>query len=104
MAEKFDFYLVKPGPRPKFVSVARRLWGADDFDSDGNSRNAEDNQWTELTLIRRPDYIERIDIYPISEKPLVLMISSSSSTLAQQAALFLAETTNGTIYSEWPYA
>ena len=103
MANKFSLYLVEPGPRPAFTSLAHHLWAERDFDSDGNSRHINDSEWTELTLTLRPGHIERVDIDPLSESPLVLVISSSSNELAQRTALFLAERTHGTICSEWPH-
>lgn len=46
-----------------------------DFDSDGDSRSAQDGDWTELTL-ERPGYPEeRVDIDPVSTDPLVLKVA-----------------------------
>ncbi len=102
MEEKFSLYLIEPGSRPPFSAVAHYLWGKEDFDSDGNSRHPNDDQWTELTVIRRPTNSERLDIDPVSENPLVLKISSTSSSLARKGAQFLVANSGGTICAEWP--
>ena len=93
-------YLVRPGPRPPFVLVAHHLWGDADIDSDGNSSTPDDTECTELTLIRRPDNDERVDIDLASESPLVLKIHSESLTLAKRTADFLAQHTGGTVSTE----
>lgn len=42
------------------------LWGEDvDYDSDGNSAYLDDPNWRELTLTRRPNGNECVDIDPI---------------------------------------
>ena len=103
MEERFTLYLVEPGLRPPFPSVAHYLWGNVDFDSDGNSSHANDNQWTELTVIRRSIDRERLDIDPVSENPLVLVISSTSAGLVHEAAQFLQINSGGVICTEWPH-
>jgi len=102
MEEEFSLYLIAPGSRPPFPAVARYLWGKDDFDSDGNSRHPNDDQWTELTIICRSTNSERLDIDPVSENPLVLKISSTSSSLVQKIAQLLVASSGGTICTEWP--
>jgi hypothetical protein len=95
MTELFEFLIEVPGPRPPFGVLAEHLWGRGvDFDSDGDSVNAEDPNWTELTITRRPD-IERVDIELVSQMPLVLKVASESRELALRAATFLAATTMG---------
>jgi len=86
-----------PGPRPPFAEVAHHLWGGADFDSDGNSETPADVTWTELTLVRRPLYDERVDIDPVSVDPLVLRITSETPGLARRVAEFLARSCGGTL-------
>ena len=96
-------FLVNPGPRPPFASVAKHLWGSGvDFDSDGNSSTLGDTSWTELTIQRRPNYDERVDIDPISEDPLVLKLVSSSAGLVERTADYLARHCSATIVHQWP--
>jgi len=101
MEEEFSLYLIEPGSRPPFPAIARYLWGKQDFDSDGNSRHSNDDQWTELTIICRSTNNERLDIDPVSENPLVLKISSTSSLLVPKVAQFLVANSGGTICTEW---
>ena|SRR2546430_165695 len=88
--------LSNPGRRPPFEEVARHLWGDADFDSDGNA-DTHYSTWTELTVTRRPDYDERVDIDPVSDDPLVLKIHSSTPGLARRAAEFLAHSCGGVL-------
>lgn len=103
MEEKFSLYLVELGPRPPFSSIANYLWGEMDFDSDGNSNHANDSQWTELTIERRSTDSERLDIDPVSESPLVFIISSTSAEIVRKVAQFLVANSGGVIHTEWPY-
>jgi hypothetical protein len=97
---RFLFRVESPGPRPPFALVAEHLWGSlVDFDSDGNSRSADDRGWTELTVIRRDRDEERVDIDPISDDPLVLRVASDSQELARKAAVYLAKATGGRLAS-----
>ncbi len=91
---KEEVWLISnPGRRPPFGDIARYLWGNVDFDSDGN---ADINpNWTELTLTRRPDYDERVDIDPISEEPLVLKVYSTTPDLARRTAEYLVQICGG---------
>lgn len=95
MKTEETWLLSNPGMRPAFWEVARHLWGDADFDSDGNADTHPN--WTELTVTRRPDYDERVDIDPISEDPLVLKISSSTPGLARKAAEYLARSCGGVL-------
>ncbi len=80
------------GPRPPFSLVANELWGPHiDFDSDGNSASATDPSWTELTVTRRPEYDERVDIDPIDGQPSMLVIQSDSKGLAEKVRDFLVQ-------------
>lgn len=67
------------------------------IDSDGNSRSVADEQWTELTLILRADRLQRLDIDPLTEVPLVLAIHSSQAGLGRKAAEFLQAHCGGTL-------
>ena len=95
-----EWFLTGPGPRPPFSEVAYELWGRVDFDSDGNSETPGDPNWTELTVIRRPSYDQRVDIDPVLEAPLVLKISSGTPGLARRAAEFLVRSCGGTLTRE----
>jgi len=88
--------LSNPGTRPPIEEVAHHLWGDANFDSDGNADTHYSN-WTELTVIRRPDYDERVDIDPVSDNPLVLKICSSTPGPARRAAEFLAHSCGGVL-------
>src|SRR5688572_21284889 len=97
----FEFRIHNPGPRPPFAHVAEHLSGTGvDFDSDGDSRTSDDPNWTELTVIRRGEGSERIDIDPVSDSPLVLKVVSESRDLAVSAANFLARATGGALTPE----
>lgn len=98
------FFVVNPGPRPPFAFMAEALWGAVDFDSDGDSRYSSDTAWTELTIQRRPHSDERVDIDPVSVSPLVLRVSATSPDLAERAARLLAGHGGAVVVSEWPGA
>lgn len=90
--------LQQPGPRPAFYRVAEYLWGAGcNVDSDGDSRTADDEQWTELTLILRNCSQQRLDIEPLSLAPLVLLIRASQADLGQKAAQFIQSVAGGTL-------
>ncbi|MBS7561901.1 hypothetical protein DMX09_16080 [Pseudomonas protegens] len=87
-----------PGPRPAFYRVAEHLWGAGcNVDSDGDSRTADDEQWTELTLILRDSSQQRLDIDPLSLAPLVLLIRASQAGLGERAAHFIQSVAGGTL-------
>jgi hypothetical protein len=99
---KVTYYVVSSGPRPPFAEVAKELWGSADFDSDGNSSGPSDTKWTELTVILRPTYAQRVDIDPVSDDPLVLKVESASAELAERAARFIALCSEGTLTTQWP--
>ncbi len=87
-----------PGPRPAFYRIAEHLWGAGcHVDSDGDSRTADDAQWTELTLILRDSSQQRLDIDPLSLAPLVLLIRASQADLGERAAYFIQSVAGGTL-------
>jgi hypothetical protein len=98
------FYLVNPGLRPVFHVVADHIWGVGaNVDSDGNSGNADDVRWTELSLyLRDSEDDQEVHIDPVSQDPLVLKIRSSDAALANKTVKFLHQTAGGFICSQWP--
>jgi hypothetical protein len=86
--------LSNPGKRPPFAALAQRLWGDADFDSDGDAATPE-SDWTELTITRRPEYDQRVDVDPINDSPLMLQIRSATPGLALKAAQFLEQMCGG---------
>jgi hypothetical protein len=93
--ERYERRVRINGPRPSFSEVAEDLWGGGvEFDSDGNSTAPDDAHWTELIIQRRQPPLERVDIDPVSDSPLVLRIVASSDLLAQRAAEFLKHRTD----------
>ena len=98
-------FLVNPGPRPPFGHVADHLWGAgSDVDTEGNSSDPNDSNWTELTVQARPDPddLSRVDVVPVSESPLVLKVVASSAALAERVAEYLANHCKAEIVTQWP--
>jgi hypothetical protein len=96
MGYRFRRFVEVSGPRPLFPAVIDHLWGAGtDVDSDGNSRTPDDREWTELYVAKRPECSEVVDVSPASESPLVLAVASDSMDLAERAAKFIANHTNG---------
>ena len=84
--------------RPPFARVARFLWGADiDFDSDGNSTSLEDGTWTELTVVDRRNGVDRVDVDPVEDEPLIMNVRSENATLAARAAYYLAMYAKGSV-------
>lgn len=80
------------GPMPPYPDVAETLWGKGiDFDSDGDSSWAGDPNWRELTVIRRPDYDERVDIDPPGADRDLLSIESTSAELVDRVVAFLTD-------------
>lgn len=78
------------GPMPPFYKIPIHLWGVEvDFDSDGDSYTPESTNWRELTLIKRPNYDQRIDIDPVDQEENILKITASSKKLLEDAFLFL---------------
>ena len=96
-----ELHIEIEGSRPPFTEVAHILWGEEaDFDSDGNSDTADSVSWTELTLEKRPQPGQRIDIDPVSSDPLVLKVISEDSELVQKVADFLISRCPGKIISK----
>lgn len=100
----FNYYLISPGKRPQWETVAHHLWGNEcDFDSDGNANEALAGGWTELTVSLRPECKERVDVDPIdNNQPLVLVVQSESAKLAKKAALFLQSRSGGMLSDQRP--
>ena len=99
MNREYKLRLRSPGPRPAYFLVADHLWGEScNIDSDGNSRNPEDTNWTELSLfLRDAPSSEQVHVDPLSEEPLVLEIRSPSQVLCERVAGFLLAKSGGSI-------
>ena len=98
--DESKFVISKPGPRPPYYKVADYLWGEGaNIDSDGNSLNPEDTNWTELSVCYRDEETPYVHVDPISENPLVLEVRSTSYELAKKAAQFIASETGGVLKS-----
>ena len=105
MPSRSVLFLISPGPRPPYGQVADHLWGAGaDVDTDGNSTDPNDTNWTELTVQTRPDPddLNRIDVDLVSDLPLVLRVMASSPALAERVAGFLARHCSAEIVTQWP--
>jgi hypothetical protein len=90
--------IIAPGPRPPYFQVAEHLWGIGcNIDSDGDSVTPEDRQWTELTVCLRSNPGQRVDIDPISNDPLILVVRSSDQSLCRQTAEFIASASGGEV-------
>ncbi len=63
----------------------------------GDSIDADDGQWKQLTLVHSGDRKHRIEIAPVSLNPLTLQISSDDKKKAHAVAFFLAMETQGRI-------
>jgi len=95
------YLLTASGPRPPYYSLAEHLWGAGcDFDSDGDSKEPDATDWTELTVILRSAPEQRVDIDPVDDQELlVLAIRSDCEELARRAAEFLQREAGGELAS-----
>ena len=71
------------GPLPPFYEIPIHLWGEDvDCDSDGDSYDPDSTAWRELTLVKRPDYDQSIDIDPLeSDRDILKMVATSQNLL-----------------------
>lgn len=96
MSRSYRINVVKPGPRPPYYKVAEHLWGPGcNIDSDGNSEEPEDDQWTELAIELRDGEGKRVDVDPVSMTPLILQVRSSSFQLAEAVAVFIVQQSGG---------
>ena len=98
-------YLIAPGPRPPYYSVAEHLWGKGcNIDSDGDSDTPQSTSWTELTVILRigGEGEPRVDVDPVGLDPLVLKVESDDPDLGKRAAEFLRSECGGFLSSSRP--
>ena len=101
MALKYKIFLKPSCDRPDFRLVATWLWSEfHNYDSDGNSYNPASREWTCLRLCNRVISGEEVEIYPICEDPLILLIKASTSEMKARVALFLAKETKGELYED----
>lgn len=95
---KFKLYLKLLKERPDFRLIITWLWK--DFhnvDTDGNASNPASKVWTELYVQNRENKEEIIQVYPISENPLILQISASQEQLVYRVTYFLSLASEGEI-------
>jgi hypothetical protein len=98
---KTTFQVRPAGPRPDFRLVVTFLWSEmHNVDSDGNSLNPASKDWTELYLMNREKRLEVVQVYPLQEKPLILVVESEVVYFAARTAFFLARETNGDIIDQ----
>lgn len=91
-------YVTAPNERPDYRLLIVFLWDdKKDVDSDGNSMNPADRNWTELTLAPRDSPHERVDIDEFIHAPLVLKVQSENREVALRAAYIIACQTEGKI-------
>jgi hypothetical protein len=91
--DKFETRVQVVGQMPPFGEVASKLWGPGcDVDSDGDACTPGSRDWRELTLILRPDGIERIDIDPQPSDSNELVIRASSIELLQKTVDLFVKT------------
>ncbi len=84
--------------RPYFWEIPYALWGEVDYDSDGDCRDPNDREWTELTVINRGTS-ERVDIVSIGAE---FIVESDDRQLAARAATYLIERAGATPIDEDP--
>lgn len=97
---KYKLYVTCPNDRPVFWAIPAFLWGSDhNFDSAGNSYQANSITWTELYAHSRvfKDDQHAFTINPAQEAPLILEVKSLNVDLATRAAYILAYHTGGKI-------
>lgn len=84
------------GPRPSLNVIVIELWGQGaNVDSDGNSNSPDDQFWTELTLENRAILGSRIDVDPVSERPLVLKVQADTEELRNRLVALLVRSSGG---------
>ena len=91
------YWIKEPGLRRPFGDYVSFLWGDQDCDTDGDAKSPEDRDWTELTVINRRSDLERVDVDPLPDNPLTLLIKSDDEHLAARLAYILAATAGGTL-------
>lgn len=85
------------GPRPDCRLVLAFLWGGASCDTDGDSHNPADREWTQLYARHRDRPAEVFDVLPVSTEPLVLKVESPHDWLAARVAYLLAASTGGRV-------
>ena len=96
--EVAQYWIKDPGPRGAFARYIAFLWSpGHDCDSDGDSEPPNSQTWTELTLINRHNEVERLDVDPRGEKPLILGVRSDCHYLAARMTYAIAVTAGGTV-------
>lgn len=94
----YTLYVTAPNERPDFRLLIAFLWDdKKDVDSDGNSINPADRNWTELTLEPRDSPSERVDIDEFIRAPLVLKVQSENKDVALRTAYIIACQAEGKI-------
>ena len=58
-------------------------------DTDGDSKSADDQEWTDMTIQRRDGARERVDVVRIAESPRTFRIRASTEELAERASAVL---------------
>lgn len=101
MTTDHKIFLKTSKNRPDYRLVNTWLWYEHhNFDSDGNSYNPASRDWTELYMSSRQNSNETIEIYPISEDPLILQISGTTNEMVSRTAYFLGLETNGQLFKD----
>jgi hypothetical protein len=102
MTEKFEIKVKINHERPDFRVFASYFFGNDfhSYDSDGDSFTVTSRNWTELYMCFRENADLSFEIWPISENPLIVTVSSERPENAYRIAYFLARETNGVILDE----
>lgn len=102
MSENPKFYLKITNLRPDYRVMISLLWGDfEEVDTDGEGVNPAERDWTDLSVIRRSDDAQRIDIISVHREPLVLEISSPHPAIPPVIAYFLVHET-GASWSTTP--
>ena len=87
-----QYFLTNIGTRPDFRLVVEFIWGeGHNCKTDGNARHPASREWTDLWIRSREVDASVVEVEPVSEDPLVLVVSSESPDLAARMALFLQE-------------
>jgi len=101
MTTEHKLFLKTSGNRPDFRLVKTWLWDeAHKTDSEGNSYNPASQEWTDLYLGSRENANESIEIFPVTEDPLILQISGSTKEMAARVAYFLLHETAGQLFED----
>jgi hypothetical protein len=94
-------FLQPRGPRPDFRLVISFLWGdLHNVDTEGNSYNPANRDWTELYCQNRENELETFHVGAVSQAPLTLAVESDLPELAARVAYFLATETWAAVASD----